>query len=308
MDALRTAVPLSRLFLALADSERKSEVRVRARSRSAQVRLERGAVVAIEGVDGELLGDSLLRLGRLDTLKHREALLEGPPMGRVGGWLVQVGAASADSVDAALHAQLQARLTQLLRWTDASFELVASGAPCAPLAAEPQARVSITKAVWTGLCHIARDLDAPRLAVLAGDGALKLTHSGTRIVHALASTEQAQWEGWLSRAPQEAARVPRAVLRALGAAVEANFDGDACNLLLRKQREIRRRVGPRALLDLPSHARSEHARPALRRLAQKLHPDRFQALEPGLRAASHEVMRALSEAERELLASPARGR
>ena len=35
MDALRAAVPLSRLFLALADSERLSEVRVRARSRTA---------------------------------------------------------------------------------------------------------------------------------------------------------------------------------------------------------------------------------------------------------------------------------
>jgi hypothetical protein len=147
-----------------------------------------------------------------------------------------------------------------------------------------------------------------QLSALAGDSALKLTSSGRRIVASLERSEHVELEAWLSRSPQSSLRAPRAVLRVLGAAVDATFDGGACNLLLRKQREIKRRVGPHALLDLPAHARSEHARPALRRLAQKLHPDRFQALEPALRAASQEVMRSLSQAEHELMTSPTRGR
>jgi hypothetical protein len=89
----------------------------------------------------------------------------------------------------------------------------------------------------------------------------------------------------------------------LGAASEAVLATDSCSLLLRKQREIRRRAGPRALLDLPPHAHAEQARPALRRLASKLHPDRFHAAEPSLRAVSSEVMRALSQAEHELSGS-----
>ena len=154
--------------------------------------------------------------------------------------------------------------------------------------------------------QLCRDLPAGQLSALAGENALKLTNSGRRIVAALERSEHVELEAWLARSPQSALRAPRAVLRVLGAAVDETFDGDACNLLLRKQREIRRRVGPHALLDLPAHARSDQARPALRRLAQKLHPDRFHAVEPALRAASQEVMRALSQAERELIASPAR--
>ncbi|MFT3922504.1 MAG: J domain-containing protein [Myxococcales bacterium] len=305
MDALRAAVPLSRLFLALADSERQAEVRVRSRSKVARVHVVRGAVVAIEGVDGELLGDSLLRQGRLDTEKHRDALSGSPPSGQVGAWLIEVGAASPDSVGAALAAQLEARFAALLRWADPLFELLPARAV---VLSSPHVSVAIPHVVWLGLSAIAHDLPLAQLSALAGDTALKLTSAGRRIVATWEPAERNELEGWLARAPQGAARIPRAVLRALGAAVDSSFDGDACNLLLRKQREIRRRVGPRALLDLPSHAHSEHARPALRRLAQKLHPDRFQALEPGLRAVSERVMSALSQAERELLASPLRGR
>ncbi len=306
MDALRAAVPLSRLFLALASSERLVEVRVSARSRTANVRIERGAIVSIDGVDGEPLGDALLRLGSLDQTRHQAALAAQPPTGRIGPWLVEVGAASLHAVGSALEAQLESRLAQLLRWPGPGFEM----GPVGGLNnfAGHEARVGLTSAVWRGLSALCREMPSGQLAALAGDNALKLTNSGRRIVAALQRSEHVALEAWLAPSPQSAWRAQRAVLRVLGAAVEATFDGDACNLLLRKQREIKRRVGARALLDLPSHARSEQARPALRRLAQKLHPDRFQAREPALRAASQEVMRSLSQAERELMTSPARGR
>jgi hypothetical protein len=165
----------------------------------------------------------------------------------------------------------------------------------------PEVKVQLTVAVWRGMLALCCELPAGQLSALAGDHPLKLTSSGTRLVQALAECEEVPVASWLMRRPAALSRAPRAVLRVLGAAVDAAFDGDACNLLLRKQREIRRRVGPHALLDLPAHARSEHARPALRRLAQKLHPDRFHALDPALRLASEEVMQSLSQAERELL-------
>ncbi len=305
MDALRAAVPLSRLFLALANSERLVEVRVRARSRCATVRIERGSILSIEGVDGEPLGDALLRQGSLDRAKHETALATRPPRGPVGPWLVAVGAASQAAVGSALAAQLEARLAQLLAWSEPTFELVPVGPPMDR--GRAQVQVGLTRAVWHGLLSLCRELPLGQLAALAGDHPLRLTSSGERLMKALAGIiDDAQAAAWLARAPSNAARAPRAVLRALGAAVEASFDGDACNLLLRKQREIRRRVGAHALLDLPSHARSEHARPALRRLAQKLHPDRFYTLDPALRLASQEVMRCLAQAERELLSGTGR--
>ena len=305
MDALRAAVPLSRLLLALAKSERLVEVRVRARSRRATVRIERGSILSIEGVDGEPLGDALLRQGSLDRVKHEAALASQPPIGPGGPWLVAVGAASQAAVGNALAAQREAGLAQLLAWPEPTFELVPVGPPAE--GGGPDVHVGLTDAVWRGLLSLCRELPSGQLAALAGDHPLRLTSSGERLMKALTGIDDAQAGAWLARRPPSAARAPRAVLRVLGAAVEASFDGDACNLLLRKQREIRRRVGPHALLDLPSHARAEHARPALRRLAQKLHPDRFDALDPALRVASQEVMRCLSQAERELL-SGASGR
>jgi hypothetical protein len=317
MDALRTAVPLARLFLALSDARSPAQVRVRCGTRRASVRLESGTLLCVDGVDSEPLGDALLRHGRLDQAKHSAGLSERPQVGRVGPWLVAVGAASEAAVTNALELQLEARLGQLLRWPEASFELVRSDGPYAPTLDEgPAPRADLRRAVWRGLLALCTELPPARVAALSGDTALRLTKSGSRLVEALERTAardtptsvEVSIARWLAPAPDRSAGAPRAVLRVLGAAVDASFDGDACRLLLRKQREIRRRVGARALLDLPPQARSEQARPALRRLAQKLHPDRFHGVEPALCAASHEVMRALSQAEGELLASTYRVR
>jgi hypothetical protein len=180
----------------------------------------------------------------------------------------------------------------------------------------------LVPAVWSGLLSLARELPLPTLAQLSGDAPLKLSALGQRLVARLeprGSSALARCLNGCARepiaealssahAPFREARAQRAVLRTLGAAVEADFEGEACRLLLRKQRQIRRRASAHALLDLPAHARAEQVRPALRRLASKLHPDRFHANEAGLREASHEVMRALSRAHGELLASQPRSR
>ncbi|MEY4511835.1 MAG: hypothetical protein RLZZ450_3957 [Pseudomonadota bacterium] len=94
----------------------------------------------------------------------------------------------------------------------------------------------------------------------------------------------------------------RAVLRVLGAAIERPTHEDAYALLLRKHRQLSRNASASALLDLPEAASGEHARRALRKLAQKLHPDRFQAGDARLYAVSNVVMGALARAENTLRA------
>jgi hypothetical protein len=94
----------------------------------------------------------------------------------------------------------------------------------------------------------------------------------------------------------------RALLLVLGVAAERPVHKDAYALLLRKHRQLSRNVSASALLDLPEAASAEHARRALRRLAQKLHPDRFQAGDARLHAVSNVVMGALARAENTLRA------
>ncbi len=309
MDGLRAAVPLARLLLALADHQRTAEIRLRVRGKPITVSLDAGQLVAIRGVDVDSLGDTLLRTGGLNTERHQVAVSRDvPPEGRVGAWLVAVGAASESDVQRALEAQLKARLTYLLRYVAADADIVAR--EIAGQADRLDTRADLVWAVFSTLRELSHALSERELRELSGTGPLKLTRSGSRLVEALvASAENCEPpDGWLRNAAETSAFGARAVLRVLGAAVEARFEGDVFRLLLRKQREIRRRVGPRALLDLPPHAHFEQARPALRRLATKLHPDRFHGQDPALFAASHEVMRALSEAAGELRAGYARAR
>src|SRR5262249_17847277 len=106
MDALRAAAPLARLLLALADSQRQAAVCVRSGARRARLVIDRGRALSLEGVDGEPLGDALLRMGALDAALHGAALSGKPSEGLVGRWLVQVGAAPESAVRDALCAQL----------------------------------------------------------------------------------------------------------------------------------------------------------------------------------------------------------
>src|SRR5690606_15332583 len=139
---------------------------VRARARVAHVHVVRGALVRVDGVDGEPLGDALLRRGVLDATRHRDALQREPPAGRVGPWLVAVGAAPKDAVQRALEDQLEDRIATLLRWPDALFEL---SQDVAPTGYDADVRGDLICAVWQGLLQLAAELPIGRLSTLAGD-------------------------------------------------------------------------------------------------------------------------------------------
>ena len=297
MDALRAAVPLARALLSLADAERSGVLSVQAGSRRAEVEFVRGALVALRGVDGELLGDTLLREGALDAQRHGAALSRAEPEGPVGHWLVAVGAASREAVDRALASQLSRRVALLLRFPDATFRFDERA-----LANDQAAAVAIAVApcVWDGMLPLAGTLTNDELAQLSGAGGLRLTRAGSQLVAELVPAARLpQLESVLRG--QCGSEHARAVLKVVGAAFDARVDTDSFSLLLRKQREIRRHASAEVLLDLPSKtATPDQARRALRRLAQKLHPDRFSGELPALRAVSADVMRALFRAEETL--------
>lgn len=134
-------------------------------------------------------------------------------------------------------------------------------------------------------------------ALHAPTEALRPSFDGTPGTLSVAALEAA-----LRADPNPEQHALRAVLRVLGAAIERPAHEDAYALLLRKHRQLSRNVSASALLDLPEAASGEHARRALRRLAQKLHPDRFQAGDARLHAVSNVVMGALARAENTLRA------
>lgn len=74
-----------------------------------------------------------------------------------------------------------------------------------------------------------------------------------------------------------------------------------CALLVRKKREMLRGAGARTLLGLERPVGAGQAGRALRRFAREIHPDRLAHDAPhGVRSAAHEVMGALTGAERTL--------
>jgi len=300
MDRLRAAASLARALLSLADAKRTGILRVHAGQRCAELQLLHGVIVSIQGVDGELLGDALLRDGELDAQVHGAALSAKEPSGPVGHWLVAVGAASREAVDRALLTQLERRLASLLRLAGTSVRFVEQDAQIRDV---PAASIAVAPALWDGLLVLARGLTNDELARLSGLRSLRLTRAGEQWTSALISSRRLTDAAKILREGSPHTH-ERAVLFALGLAVDARVDPDAFSLLLRKQRQIRRHVSAEALLDLPERAAPEQARRALRRLAHKLHPDRFSTELPALRAVSHEVMRALFRAEESLRMTP----
>jgi hypothetical protein len=321
MDALCAAIPVARGLLKMADSAAPRVLCVAAGNRRAVLRTEGGAVVEVRGVDAESLGDTLLRQGALDAERHYAALEAAFPVERVGAWLISVGAASECAVRAALELQLVARVSALLRWRGAELVLHATPESCASAyaasserRAAPAARgaveareqnldlpvaVALVPCLYAGLLSIARELPADLLRVHAGRGALRTTRLGQSLEVRLSAS-------FVPLLAKDAARdrlAERAALRAIGALVDAGAEVDGYSLLLRKRRELRMRATAHRLLDLPDGAPPAQARSAFRRLARKLHPDRFHAGEPGLVALSNEVMRALTSAEAELSAA-----
>jgi hypothetical protein len=211
---------------------------------------------------------------------------------------VEVGAASQAAVTQALSAQLEQRVRALLRFDqpELSFEPAPSVA-----ALSGDADVDLASCVWDAMLEMSRELTDARRMLRAGRRRLYLTRTGSQLQSLLVHERRMPSE-LLQRCLCEGSALhdERVVLRALGAAQEHAPDADAYSLLLRKQRQIRRHAPPHTLLDLPASAAAIDARRALRRLARRLHPDRFDTDAPALRTLSSEVMLALVRAEESL--------
>jgi hypothetical protein len=167
--------------------------------------------------------------------------------------------------------------------------------------------VSCAASILNGMCAacgaVALDRDDTR--------AFELTPWGRSLLEAAASSEdERRFLHVLSQGMSGAHAITAAnggerfevvwcALRAFGALVPRAQSAIDYALLLRKRAQLRRRAGPRELLDLPPDvsATPAVARGALRRLTRRLHPDR---LGPDAPAAAHalttEVMQALTRA------------
>ena len=298
MDALCAAIPIARALLRVAEGPGASVVQVGVGADAALLRVESGQLCDVSGVDGAPLGDTLIACGALDVARHRAALESTGPERRVGAWLVEVGAASEPAVRAALELQLVRRVSCVLRLRGQELFLRASRVTHGSGFA---VSVPLVPCVYAGLLDIARELPEAVLRARAGTLPLRVTRLGHWLDGRLgASRERVPLATLLAKDPTPAQRVERAALRAVGALVDERSELDAYSLLLRKRRELNGRASARRLLDLPESAAPESARGAFRKLAQKLHPDRFHAVEPALSAISNEVMRALASAEAEL--------
>ena len=329
MDALRTASVAARVLLALSDAAPDCEVRLGRGSPTACITLRGGRAVAVAGVERTPLGDTLLALGELDASAHPALLATDAPATRgepIGVRLIEAGAVSPVAVRHALKLQLYRGLDCVLRKPCDALHTQTCGIP---RPGRHEVSVDLAAGVWASLLRTAEALPASVRVQLAGAGALVLGSVGERrlqgllraahsgeLATALAALRRsgerdvAAVVGLLARAPSTmldraiSARPPaelltlRAILRVLGTATDARaHPDDAYALLLRKRRELARNASATTLLDLPGPATSAaHVRRALRRLACKLHPDRFARADHRLRAVSADVMQALAAA------------
>jgi hypothetical protein len=269
MDLLRGAAPLARLLFALSAARREQEVVLEQGGRVVRLAVRDGQLLGLAGVALMPLGDLLRELSALDdSVSLREAATDVP----IGVRLIAAGATSWSAVQRALVLQRTRALEQLL------------GMPVGRVWRTHGARVRGTgidlgDALWDALLAMASRLTEAQRRTLACPGqTLVRTAAGRRHGRGGATEHE------------------RAVLVALGFAVPAAQREDACTLLLRKRRQLARNVGPSALLDLPIDADARGAQRALRKLAGKLHPDRFASEDARLHRVSHEVMGALTRA------------
>ncbi len=282
---------------------------VRAERREAKLAIVRGVPRAISVPDDEeTLGDVLARRGELDRRAHETALRAASPIGPVGQWLVEVGAASREAVEAALGQQLSRRVADTLMWPSAELRFRAGladvGVAHVKAAREPADLVLASMREAVG--------DVPLLLARRrlGLGVVLLSRLGGALVEdaELTPVEEAMLPILRRGAPVDmvlamgggSSRAIRSLYALhLLSAISAPTAGRSYSLLLRKQRQLRHAAGATSLLDIPHDADAPAARRALRRLARAVHPDRFDGeAEPAVQKASREVMEALVEAER----------
>jgi len=258
-----------------------------------------GAVVRVT------LDDETEPLGQLLGIPlevQQEALASCPPFpGAVGKWLVRHGWATEDAVAEALFRQARGRLARGFRWPEITLGWEADeprrrGRLPAPIEVRALLLPALREALRTVSARALRGLDRSRW---------RLTPSGRAMLSEGAPLypDEAALVELLGRGATEGdallgtigspLRATRALYgwQLLGWVSAHDPASRAHGLLLRKQRQLRRNVGRRALLDL---APDERPRRALRRLAKELHPDRF---DDALRSQSQEVLRELVRAE-----------
>lgn len=304
MDALRAASAPARLLLTLSETRRDCDLLVTRGGGRLRLGIVQGRAVSIAGADLAPLGDTLRALGEIDR-RAPSALLRAPLPGPIGARLVALGATSAEAVRRALSLQLAGGVEAVLRGPNDALALAAR--PCDARACEIS--IDLAAAVWRALLGIAAALPAHVRAGLAGDDALALSETGRRrvqgLLRAARSGELAHDDARgpidgaliaraLAAEPPRELHALRAILRVLGAVHAPSARADSgYALLLRKRRELARNASASVLLELPGPSSALHVRRALRRLAQRLHPDRFEHGDARLHALSTEVMRAL---------------
>jgi hypothetical protein len=332
MDILRAAAPFARLLLVLGEQRRSVELELVRRSGNGCLRLVGGRITSIEGIECEPLGDLLRSFGELDR-----ACVHGLPSARrarIGARLIAAGAASGIAVQRALSTQLMTQLAALLAQPPSRVQLVPRSSTSRE---QPSFSVEAASAVWAALLARAADLPQPLLSDLACDRQLALTRAGAVRLAALArahengelarafaalrrsallagedelaserllaAEDELASERLLAAEPPLRLQPLRACLRALGAAVDRERSAgrvDGCALLLSKRVALSRNVSASALLGLPEAASAAHARRALRRLARKLHPDRFGHENEQLERLAGDTLSALTRAEQAL--------
>ncbi len=323
MDGHESATVLSRAVLALARAGATGALDVLARGRSAEIAFEAGFLVsiALRGEDDPCIGDSLYRGGAIDSERHRKALSEGGPSGKVGAWLVASGATTEAALEEALEAQIRRRLSRVFAWegADLAFRAAPRGAAPTEAVAERAQRDPATtrgrRPTETLVLEAMRAALEPEPLVVVrkrlGDGLLVLTPVGKQFLDSAdLLPEERAFAPLLTRGASVDALLGAAggrskalrgllALRLLGAAAPPSPGGKAYRLLLRKRRQIRMAADPLSLLDLPLGSGPAQARRALRQFAKDVHPDRFADVvaHPAVREASAEVLVALVKAE-----------
>lgn len=311
--ALPGAVSLARALLTLSRSEQSGVLYVSSAVERFQLVFDAGVIRALRGGDNDqhALGDALLAAGALDCVRYSEALARETPTAPIGAWLVRTGCTTAAALQCALRHQMRDRVKRILLSSALDYHFARREV----VADETWLETPFGAAdlVLFGLREVFAERDLERDLAALPEGGLRLSGLGQSLVrHAtlwpeeLVVVELLRQGAPLRRVRQVlGARVRGlrflAAIQVLGAVTVAQQRETQYALLLRKLRQARQAVGASALLDVSSLATEPEARRALQKLAGQLHPDTLGPhASAGLRAASHEVMSALTAAEQRM--------
>lgn len=258
---------------------------------------------------GRVLGDVLVNEGSANAsacVDDRGRAADEP----IGRYLVRCGRASEGAVDHAIRIQMRARLASVFAWVAPALRFE----PCAANSNQEGSGPSTADTVLHALRLSAPTSKSSDLLRELGHEKLGLTDFGRELLGAAAlRPEESAVFAMLGRGATGAvlastfvssssALAFAVILRRIRAVEPAGSDA-RYSLLLRKHRELRRSTDAARLLDVPPDASAVDARRALRILARDLHPDRFgAATDTAARAVSGEVLKALVQAEAELVA------